>query len=778
MPNQKHLTTPWWERILLIAGFSALVFSLCGSVSAEEGLWPLRAKPDLSSGFGEFRQNRFHYGIDLRTGGRTGRRVISPVDGYVWRVKMSYDGYGKGLYVKGDDSNVYVFAHLFQFIPRIDDAVKTAQQNIKRYYLDKYFPKDSIRVSRGEVIAFSGQTGVGAPHLHFEHRSPENVPLNPLSHGFHLADTIPPVFTSLGIELTGAKSLLPDAVRRISSPLPESSSGSEIKLPSTFYLDRDFGIVVGCFDRMRPKGMKQTVYKLTLLVDGERRYRSVFDSLPFESGELVNFDYDQQAADSGDSRVRRLYRGDSIGGTRKNSARGILGPSLSFGLHRGLIIAEDNSGNISRLRFDFLWGGTEGIFTKDSVLRVNDSLSRYFFSAAGDLSKLGIDSSVVELVKGEFSYPAQISEAVETTQGHLVAEVRGKNVRTRVLRLRHFSSYGPSIVDDPFHGMFDKGQKALQISHKVTDDGLLVTVQSNSRRALHARLMLYNGDTLLGTEKPDRFFSVANYHFLVPPLKKYRRVDRIGVALVADAVQARPIFEKDLTLGVVGYEAVETMVADSLMSVEIRRENLFAPKWIEIQKTAMPNRYRMGLLSDVYDIFPKIFAVRGRYGIRLGLPPKKPFSKNERSGLCWLDVKEDEWVWLTDSRLTENTLEAGSFGGGSFAAVYDDLPPFIKGVNIVNERTYNTLLPKFEFKLGDSLSGIENDLSIVITIDDKWQIPEYDPEREICVSQPADSLSSGRHKLKIAVTDRAGNVSEEAWYFRTVAPPKPRSGSR
>jgi len=42
------------------------------------------------------RSGRFHVGLDLRTGGRVGARVYAPVDGYIWRVKMAYLGYGKG----------------------------------------------------------------------------------------------------------------------------------------------------------------------------------------------------------------------------------------------------------------------------------------------------------------------------------------------------------------------------------------------------------------------------------------------------------------------------------------------------------------------------------------------------------------------------------------------------------------------------------------------------------------------------------------------------------
>ena len=66
-----------------------LLFVDVGQASA--AMWPLKREIDLSSGFGDFRQKRFHAGLDIRTGGKIGDEIFSPVDGYVWRVRTSYD---------------------------------------------------------------------------------------------------------------------------------------------------------------------------------------------------------------------------------------------------------------------------------------------------------------------------------------------------------------------------------------------------------------------------------------------------------------------------------------------------------------------------------------------------------------------------------------------------------------------------------------------------------------------------------------------------------------
>ncbi|MEW5995173.1 MAG: hypothetical protein AB1744_12375, partial [Candidatus Zixiibacteriota bacterium] len=142
--------------MLKISTTVAALLAVLSAVPAIDGRaadkWPLRQEIDLSSGFGDYRQGHFHFGVDLRTGGRIGRSINSPVDGYIWRVRTAYTGYGKALYIKGDDDHYYIFGHLSDFSGPVDQAVKAAQLAARRYVQDMEFPEDSIRVGRGEFI--------------------------------------------------------------------------------------------------------------------------------------------------------------------------------------------------------------------------------------------------------------------------------------------------------------------------------------------------------------------------------------------------------------------------------------------------------------------------------------------------------------------------------------------------------------------------------------------------------------------------------------------------
>jgi len=84
---------------------------------------------------------------------------------------------------------------------------------------------------------------------------------------------------------------------------------------------------------------------------------------------------------------------------------------------------------------------------------------------------------------------------------------------------------------------------------------------------------------------------------------------------------------------------------------------------------------------------------------------------------------------------------------------------------MVPGRTVDTPYPEIKFRLIDSLSGIADDRSIDIRIDDQWMIPEYDPHSQWCKTRPFHPLEPGEHRLTISVTDRAGHTTEQNMIF-------------
>ncbi len=184
-----------------------VVFTALCSWAGDSYRWPLDMPKKLTSSFAEYRPGRFHAGIDLRTGD-IGKDVHAAEDGYISRVRCSPWGYGKAIYLKLDDGYTVVYGHLDEFAGPIAEYVRQIQHERQSYSVDLYPGPYVFRVERGDVVARSGQTGTGAPHLHYEIRDPQNRPVNPRLLGITWPDTTRPIIRKVLIAPAGAGSLV------------------------------------------------------------------------------------------------------------------------------------------------------------------------------------------------------------------------------------------------------------------------------------------------------------------------------------------------------------------------------------------------------------------------------------------------------------------------------------------------------------------------------------------------------------------------------------------
>ena len=116
--------------------------------SQNSGDYPVDIPIILSSSFGELRPNHFHSGIDIKTQGIEGFEVFSIGDGYISRIQITLGGNGKAIYLKHDNGQSSVYAHLKEFSPRIEQIVKNIQYSNKSYTLRKYPKADEYRISK------------------------------------------------------------------------------------------------------------------------------------------------------------------------------------------------------------------------------------------------------------------------------------------------------------------------------------------------------------------------------------------------------------------------------------------------------------------------------------------------------------------------------------------------------------------------------------------------------------------------------------------------------
>lgn len=163
---------------------------------------PMKIDLILAGNFGEMRDNHFHTGLDIKTGGVEGQRLYAIEDGYISRIRISPWGYGLALYINHPNGLSSLYGHMQSFSPELDSLAYEKQKKNEAYILDENVLADSIFVKKGQFIGLSGNSGSSsAAHLHFEIRETATEDaLNPLlfkCFRVKIPDTTPPTISGI-----------------------------------------------------------------------------------------------------------------------------------------------------------------------------------------------------------------------------------------------------------------------------------------------------------------------------------------------------------------------------------------------------------------------------------------------------------------------------------------------------------------------------------------------------------------------------------------------------
>jgi len=264
---------------------------------------PLGGTLLLTGSFCEFRSNHFHGGDDFRTG-TNGKPVYAIADGYVFRIKVAGGGYGNALYLYHPEGDGYisVYGHLQSYIPQIAKWVEGFQDSIQEFAFDHYLDSNLIPVKKGQVVAYSGNTGRSfGPHLHFEIRNQQDEPFNPQLFGYRIADTRAPEIRNIAVYPADDNSYVNYA--NYSSVF--SVSGNSVNSNITVHGNVYFGIEA--YDYLNDVSSRNSVYSTKLYVDGKLIYYSQFDRFSYYHNRDINSMVDYKRRVTTDMRIQRCY---------------------------------------------------------------------------------------------------------------------------------------------------------------------------------------------------------------------------------------------------------------------------------------------------------------------------------------------------------------------------------------------------------------------------------------------------------------------------------------
>lgn len=358
-------------------------------------LWPTEASKLASATFGETRAAHFHAALDIKTWGRRGYKVFATRKGVLHRIAISPNGYGKVIYLKHEDGSFSLYAHLDDFVEPVAqfvDSLRLAQHISK---IDTTFSNPPFRFSQGEMIAFTGSSGIGPPHLHFELRTPTEKPFNPLLTNIRIKDSRAPRISELSIEPLGKHSSVQGKIQ-IYRRKPRWN-GKRFDF-GTIEVSGTVGLGVDVFDQADGAANVYAAYSLSLYENGKLLYTSTADSFSYGRTGQMFIDRVFPLLNETGKGFQRLYKrdGNTLGFSTGN---GML--AQRKGEHLYLIEVQDFYGNTTEAELKLR-------FVEPSKVNVVPNYHSFF----ADESWLGANApfQITDRIDGEFPIGHSFSE--------------------------------------------------------------------------------------------------------------------------------------------------------------------------------------------------------------------------------------------------------------------------------------------------------------------------------------------------------------------------------
>lgn len=251
---------------------------------------PVDFKIALSGTFGELRSNHFHSGIDIKTFGAVNKPLYAIADGFVSRVAVSPGGFGKAVYIEHPNGYTSVYAHCNKFASELAAWVKDEQYRLESFRVNLYPEPGQFRVSQGEIIAYSGNSGGSmGPHLHFEIRKTAGqIPVNPLYFNFQVKDFIRPTLTGLIIYPATPYSKVNGKNKSYEPKIAGWGPNYRLKRKDTLQLSGEFYFGINTYDKLNDAKNHNGVYAVSMFIDSTLVYGHKMDEFAFSETRYVN----------------------------------------------------------------------------------------------------------------------------------------------------------------------------------------------------------------------------------------------------------------------------------------------------------------------------------------------------------------------------------------------------------------------------------------------------------------------------------------------------------
>lgn len=718
--------------------------------SGRNYLWPTNASEYMSSSFCEYRSGRYHAAIDIKTWNQEGYPCYAIEDGVIDRIRISPFGYGKVLYLKLNDGNTAVYAHLQRFVEALDKEVQARQIAHERYSLswnDINWP-----VKKGQIIGYTGQTGIGVPHLHLEIRDEHDRPMNPLHFYSNIRDTKAPVLRYLLVVPQDRHSRINGSLKEEVFPLTYIKN-QLYRIASPLQAFGRIGLALEGYDMADEVYNKYAFYEMILEVNGEKYFHSRFDYFDFEVNHQADIEifYPQKVENNKVFNKLYIEPYNELPFYDRSLGNGLIDIGYSdvpFTIH-----IRDFAGNTSSI---------EGILeaaplnrTKTQMMNKLHDLVYLRLDLPHDLKHLQFKSSTDGTVWHEVNYFEILERSFNPNEQNMLLKIRLNSSSDAYIKTIITNTHGQTLekratfnpdfnhqtsltilnlgkyIALQFDPLKDLPGLGLHLINNFTNHTLQPVFDGNRYNEVIDASLFMSSPVHVRLSGSEQTFAdtTLNYHVLLPgQMQEFRFFeDSCRIFTIPGSIYDTLLFEADQ----------EPFTDSSVTDIPILSS--------VVRLNGAPQAMNKGLQLELKYTPPIHFPHRrvGLYGI------------NQSNKLSFISSRLDS---------LDQSVFATIRHWGRFLVAADTIPPLLE-INQPREgQIWKTLRP-ISFKTRDDLSGIGSDRNIRVLLNDRFVLAEWDPELDTVIAKPHWIPEKGRQEIRLIVSDTAGNVTDYTYHF-------------
>ncbi len=720
--------------------------------------YPINIEIRIKSIFASFRGNHFHGGLDFSTFRKIGVPVRAIADGYIFRLSNKFYGFGKAIYIRHKNF-ISVCGHLDRFENKklkLEDLSKKLAKNFDgRYFGDYFFKGKGVFVKKGQIVAYTGETGAGPPHLHFETRDLNNNPINTFNF-IKIDDKIPPRIGKFIIKPLTPHSFINGELKPFTVKVNKRSK------PKKLFISGPFSITVTSWDKYYEFD-RTGIYGWKAYIDDKLISEIKFDKIPFSESHQIALIYDiNRSSYKKDYFFYNIYPyyGEGIGKNYLGASE--LFNSLNEGEHTIRLKVFDFWGNSINKSVKFIKiplkkleiinirkiapnkiklklkenplkiyaevkGSEEVLFYKPKVLKKGNiliiNIPRPFDG----------DKYIVRIKKCKFC-PWTIKEFPITAKSFDGFQLKkGKNWIEIDSEIKGKWKFGIK------KGKIETGKNIIPIYNGILklsfkNKSYTFVFKRNGKHSVNKKILLPDGIALYSNNKlKEEFLSIQNSYYkkIEPDFKEFFFIKKGE--------------EKEFSSG--------------KYSLKFFKNSLYKDFYFRIKKNGTLYDPELPPLISSITILPDNFPFKKSLMIKVDFPN---YEFKKRVGFFRFNKTTGKWVSLK-SQVKNNKIFSKIWIGGTYAVLADESPPELKIYSPKKGKRYKNVIRAVAI-VRDKGKGIDYHKTFFI-INGKKVWAYYDPDKASMYYPISNYLRKGKNSLTAIVYDYAGNKSVKNIYF-------------